>query len=77
MERYPKHQSTRCRVDGTYYTGGRTTTNGVKNDNAQTITRAGLTLALPMDRLNPIKILNASTGTTTNSGTEFKFVGIV
>jgi len=63
-------------LDGTYYTGGRTTINGVKNDNAQTITRAGMTLALPMDRLNSIKI-NASTGTTTNSGAEFKFVGIV
>jgi hypothetical protein len=63
-------------LDGTYYTGGRTTINGVKNDNARTINRAGMTLALPMDRLNSIEI-NASTGTTTNSGTEFKFVGIV
>jgi hypothetical protein len=35
-----------------------------------------MTLALPMDRLNSIKI-NASTGTTTNSDAEFKFVGIV
>ena len=48
-------------LDGTYFTGGRTTLNGVRGDNEQANTRAGLTVALPVDRYNSIK-LNASTG---------------
>ena len=48
-------------LDGTYFTGGRTTLNGVRGDNEQTNTRVGLTVALPVDRQNSIK-LNASTG---------------
>ena len=48
-------------LDGIYFAGGRTTTNGVKGDNEQSNTRAGLTLALPLDRHNSVK-LNASTG---------------
>ena len=46
-------------LDGTYLAGGRTIVNGVKGDNEQANTRAGLTLALPVDRNNSIK-LNAS-----------------
>jgi hypothetical protein len=62
-------------LDGTYLTGGRTTVNGVRGDNEQTNTRAGLTLALPVDRHNSIK-LNASTGITTRTGSEFSAVGV-
>ena len=43
-------------LDGTYLTGGRTTVNGVRGDNEQTNTRAGLTLALPVDRQQLYKI---------------------
>ena len=62
-------------LDGTYFTGGRTTVNGVRGDNEQTNTRAGLTVGLPVDRHNSIK-LNASTGISTRTGTEFSIVGI-
>ncbi|MGB8671375.1 MAG: transporter, partial [Pseudolabrys sp.] len=62
-------------LDGTYFTGGRTTLNGVRGDNEQANTRAGLTVALPVDRYNSIK-LNASTGITTRTGSEFGIFGI-
>jgi hypothetical protein len=62
-------------LDGTCFTGGRTALNGVRGDNEQTNTRAGLTVALPVDRYNSIK-LNASTGISTRTGSEFSAVGI-
>ena len=62
-------------LDGTYLTGGRTTVNGVRGDNEQTNTRAGFTLALPVDRHNSIK-LNASTGISTRTGSEFSAIGV-
>jgi hypothetical protein len=62
-------------LDGTYFTGGHTTVNGVRDDNEQTNTRLGLTLALPVDRQNSIK-LNASTGISTRTGSEFSAVGV-
>ena len=37
-------------LNGTYFTGGRTTVNGVRGDTLQPNTRAGLTLPLPVDR---------------------------
>jgi hypothetical protein len=63
-------------LDGSYFTGGRTALNGVRGDNEQTNTRAGLTLALPVDRHNSIK-LNASTGISTRTGSEFSAVAVV
>jgi len=62
-------------LDGSYFTGGRTTLNGERGDNEQTNTRAGLTLALPVDRHNSIK-LNASTGISTRTGSEFSAVAV-
>jgi len=62
-------------LDGTYFTGGRTTVNGVKGDNLQANTRGGLTLALPVDRYNSVK-LYASGGTSTRTGSDFTTVGI-
>ena len=62
-------------LDGTAVTGGRTTLNGVRNDNEQTNTRAGVTLALPVDRQNSVKF-NASTGISTRTGSEFSAVGV-
>ena len=62
-------------LDGIYFTGGRTALNGVKSDNEQANTRAGFTLALPVDRNNSLK-LSASTGVTTRTGSEFSAVGI-
>ena len=62
-------------LDGHYFAGGRTTLNGVKSDNEQAITRAGLTVALPINRQNSLK-LSASTGITTRTGSELTAVAI-
>ena len=62
-------------LDGTYLKGARTTLNGVPGDNEQGNVRAGVTVALPIDRRNSIK-LNASTGIYTRTGTEFSLVGL-
>jgi hypothetical protein len=62
-------------LDGLYFTGGRTTVNGVRGDNEQANTRAGFTLALPVDRHNSLKI-SASTGITTRTGSEFSAIGV-
>jgi hypothetical protein len=47
----------------------------VKGDNEQENARVGLTVALPIDRRNSVK-LNASTGIYTRTGSEFSLVGI-
>jgi hypothetical protein len=60
--------------NGTYFTGNRTTVDGVRSDNKQENTRAGLTLALPVDRYNSVK-LYASTGTSSRTGSEFSGIG--
>ncbi len=62
-------------LDGTYYTGGRTTVNGVKGDTLQSNTRAGLTVALPVNRYNSVKFY-ASTGTSSRTGDDFNGIGI-
>ena len=62
-------------VDGTYYTGGRTTVEGVKGNDLQKNTRLGLTFALPVNRHNSLK-LYASTGVFARTGSNFNTGGI-
>jgi hypothetical protein len=62
-------------LDGIYFAGGHTALNGVKSDNEQENTRAGFTLALPIDRNNSLK-LSASTNITTRTGSKFSAVGV-
>ena len=62
-------------LDGIYFQGGRTTLNGVKSDNEQRNTRAGFTVAVPIDRQNSLK-LSAGTGITTRTGSGFTAVGL-
>jgi len=62
-------------LDGTYDYGGRTTVNGVRNDDLQKNSRVGVTLALPVDRNNSIK-LYASTGVSTRTGSDYDLGGI-
>ena len=62
-------------LDGVYFSGGRTSLNGVRSDNEQRNTRAGFTVALPIDRQNSLK-LSASTGITTRTGSELTAVGV-
>ena len=62
-------------ANATYFTGERTTVDGVKSDNQQANSRVGLTLALPVDRYNSLKFYT-STGTSTRTGTDFNMVGV-
>lgn len=62
-------------LDYTYYSGGRTTVDGVENDDRLQAARWGLTFALPVDRQNSIK-LYASSGLAVRTGTDFRIVGI-
>ena len=62
-------------LDSTFYTGGRTTVNGVRGDTLQSNTRTGLTVALPVDRYNSVKIFG-STGTSSRTGSDFNAIGI-
>jgi hypothetical protein len=61
-------------VDGTYYTGGRTSVDGVESPDRQDNTRFGLTVALPVNRRNSLK-LYASSGVTARAGGDFDLVG--
>ena len=62
-------------MDATYFTGGRTTLNGVRNYDLQQNWRLGATLALPIDGLNSVK-LYASSGVSARTGNNFDLVGI-
>ena len=61
--------------DVLYFTGGRTTVNGVLDYNLQQNWRVGGTLAIPIDRWNSIK-LNASSGVSARTGNNFDLAGI-
>jgi hypothetical protein len=63
-------------IDATYFWGGRTTTNGIRDDDAQDNTRIGATLALPVTRRNSVKFI-ASTGLVTRAGGDFNTLGAV
>jgi Putative MetA-pathway of phenol degradation len=62
-------------LDGTYYTGGRTTVDGIRGDDLQNNSRFGSTIALPVNRYNSVKFY-ASTGVSTRTGSDFNAVGI-
>lgn len=61
-------------LDATYDFGGRTTVNGVQNDNAMENSRFGATLALPVNRNYSVK-LYASSGVSTRTGSDYKLAG--
>lgn len=63
-------------LSGTYDYGGRTTVNGLESDDLQSNSRFGVTVGLPVNRNNSIK-LYGSTGVSTRSGSEFDLVGAV
>jgi hypothetical protein len=62
-------------LDGTYFWGGRTTINGVEGDDELGNSRIGVTLALPLDRNNSIK-LYASDGVGVRTRGDFTTVGV-
>jgi hypothetical protein len=59
----------------TYYTGGRTTVNGVHNDDLQQSWRYGATFALPVNGRSSLK-LALNTGAATRTGTDFTTVAV-
>ena len=62
-------------VSATYYTGGRTTIEGLTNNDLQQNWRTGFTLALPVNRHNSIKLFGSS-GISTRTGTNYDAIGI-
>lgn len=62
-------------LDATYFAGGRTTIDGVDKRDLQQNWRGGLTLAIPLDRLNSLK-LYASNGVSARTGNEYDLYGI-
>jgi hypothetical protein len=81
--------STRCRgmsiygsrsgiwgsLDATYFTGGRTTVNGVTKDDLQQNWRLGGTLAFPVDVRNSVKLYGSS-GVSARTGNNYDLIGI-
>jgi hypothetical protein len=61
-------------LDALYYTGGRPIIDGEKGQSLE-IARVGLTLTLPVNRYNSVK-LYGSTGVYTKTGSDFDLVGI-
>lgn len=62
-------------VSATYYTGGRTTIEGVSRDDLQQNWRTGFTLALPVNRQHSIKLFGNS-GVSTRTGNNYDALGI-
>ena len=62
-------------LDATYFTGGRTTIDGVQGDDLQKNWRLGTTLALPVDARNSIKFF-ASSGVSARTGNNFDLFGV-
>jgi hypothetical protein len=63
-------------LDGTYYWGGHTTTDGVKGNDLQKNTRIGYTLSLPLNLHNSLKFM-ISTGVSTRTGSDFNQYGVL
>jgi len=62
-------------VSSTYYAGGRSATNGVENPDAQSNSRLGATLAIPVNKKISIKLYTSS-GVSTRTGSDFDTYGL-
>ena len=63
-------------ADATRYHGGQTSTGGLSNPNRQSGTRLGVTASVPINARQSLKI-NASSGVSTRTGTDFDAIGAV
>jgi len=72
---YGFHSGIWASVDATYFAGGRTTVNGVLNNDLQQNWRIGATLAFPLDIHDSVK-LYASSGVSARTGNNYDLVGI-
>jgi Putative MetA-pathway of phenol degradation len=59
----------------TYFSGGRTTVDGIRGSDFKDNSRIGLTFTLPINRNNSLK-LYANTGVSTRTGSDFDALGI-
>jgi hypothetical protein len=59
----------------TYFTGGRTSVDGVESDDLQRNWRTGFTLAYPLNRNHSIKLFGNS-GVSTRTGTDYDALGV-
>ena len=62
-------------LDGTYYTGGRTSLNGSLDNDLQRNSRWGVTFAHALARHNSIKLYTSS-GAAARAGTDFRIIGM-
>jgi hypothetical protein len=62
--------------DVTHYQGGRSTVGGTARDDLQKNVRFGVTLGLPLNRYQSLR-LHASTGVSTRTGTDFDTLAVV
>ncbi len=62
-------------LDGTYFIGGRTTLDGVRNYDLQQNWRVGGTLAFPVDIHNSVKLYGSS-GVSARTGNSYDLLGI-
>jgi len=61
--------------DATYYRGGRTTLNGVRQEDLQSNTRIGLAFSVPLGSRQSLKFAWTE-GATTRAGGDFRTVGV-
>ncbi len=62
-------------LDATFYAGGRTTLDGVDDNNRQSNSRVGTTFALPLNARMSLKF-NASRGVSARTGNNFDLLGV-
>lgn len=62
-------------LNSTLYAGGRTNTNDIRMNDMQENARLGLTLSIPLNQRNSIKLFG-STGVYNRTGSDFDVVGI-
>ena len=62
-------------LDATYFTGGRSTVNGMLSEDLQQNWRGGATLAFPVDAYQSVKFY-ASSGVSARTGNNYDLIGI-
>jgi len=72
---YAFHSGVWASLDGTYFTGGRTTLNDSLNADLQQNWRAGATLPVPLDQAMSVKFY-ASSGLSARTGNSFDLIGV-
>ena len=72
---YSFQSGTWTSFDVTYFTGGRSTIDGLLSNDLQQNWRVGATLALPIDRQHSVK-LYASSGVSARTGNNFDLLGV-